>query len=117
MFLFRLMVVAALIKSSIDILMVGKDTPPTIVRRTHKILRRIQEYVYIDQDVVLRPVMLFQKEITILYGLLILAFSVLVVVNCRFFIRPLISLILSSIVFFYVEFDRAAPELISEANL
>ena len=51
------------------------------------------------------------------YGAIIIAFCLLVAVNCRFFVKPLAALILSSILFFYVEFDRTSPEIISNANL
>ena len=51
------------------------------------------------------------------YGVVIISFCLLVAVNCRFFVKPLVALILSSILFFYVEFDRTSPELISQANL
>ena len=51
------------------------------------------------------------------YGIVIISFCLLVAVNCRFFVKPLVALIISSILFFYVEFDRTSPELISQANL
>ena len=57
MFVVRLMIVAALLKSGLEIVLVGKDTPPLVVKRTHKIVRRLQEYVFIDQDTVMRFVM------------------------------------------------------------
>ena len=57
MFVVRLMIVASLLKSGLEIVLIGKDTPPLVVKRTHKIVRRLQEYVYIDQDTVMRFVM------------------------------------------------------------
>jgi hypothetical protein len=41
MFVVRLMIVAALLKSGLEIVLVGKDTPPLVVKRTHKIVRRL----------------------------------------------------------------------------
>jgi hypothetical protein len=111
------MVVATLIKGGVEIVLVGKSTPPLIVRRTHMIVRRLQEYIYIDQDTVMRFVMQMQKEISLFYGGLIIAFCLLVAVNCRFFVKPLIALIFTSILFFYVEFDRSVPTLITDSNL
>ena len=61
MFLFRFMVVACLFKSGLDIVIVNNDTPKTIVSKTHTILTRMQRYVYVDQDIVMRNVMLYQK--------------------------------------------------------
>ena len=114
MFLFRFMVVACLLKSGLDIVIVNNDTPKTIVSKTHTILTRIQRYFYVDQDIVMRNVMLYQKQISLFYGSLILAFCSLVIVNCRFFVKPLISLIISSILFFYVEWDTNVKYLISD---
>ncbi len=39
------------------------------------------------------------------------------IVNCRFFVKPLISLIISSILFFYVEWDTNVKYLISDQHL
>ena len=39
------------------------------------------------------------------------------IVNCRFFVKPLISLILTSILFFYVEWDSNVKYLISDQHL
>ncbi len=61
MFIFRFMVVACLVKSGLDIVIVNNDTPKTIVSKTHTILTRIQRYIYVDQDLVMRNVMLYQK--------------------------------------------------------
>ncbi len=41
----------------------------------------------------------------------------MVAMNYRAFIKPLISLILTSIMFFYVELDRSIPVLIQDSNL
>ncbi len=41
----------------------------------------------------------------------------MVALNCRFFVKPLIALILGSIVFFYVDVDPYAPHLVSSGNL
>ena len=65
----------------------------------------------------MRFVMQMQKQISNFYGGVILAFCLLVLVNCRFFVKPLIALILTSILFFYVEFDRASPVLVCDENL
>ena len=51
------MIVAALLKSGLDILIVNRDTPRTIVAKTHILITRIQEYVYLNQDCVMRFVM------------------------------------------------------------
>jgi len=48
MFLFRLMVVASLLKSGLDIVIVNNDTPKTIVTKTHAILTRFQQYIHVD---------------------------------------------------------------------
>ena len=40
MFLFRFMILACLIKSGLDIVLVNRDTPKTIVSKTHTILTR-----------------------------------------------------------------------------
>ena len=44
----RLMVVAALIKSGLDVVLINQDTPRTIVQRSHILLSRLQECIYID---------------------------------------------------------------------
>ncbi len=61
LFLFRFMILACLIKSGLDIVLVNRDTPKTIVSKTHSILTRVQRYIYIDQDIVMRNVMLYQR--------------------------------------------------------
>ncbi len=61
MFIFRFMVVACLVKSGLDIVIVNNDTPKTIVSKTHTILTRMQRFIYVDQDLVMRNVMLYQK--------------------------------------------------------
>ena len=56
-FVARTMVIAALFKSGLDIVMINKETPRTIVARSHSLLTRLQNYVYIDQDPVMRFIM------------------------------------------------------------
>ena len=65
----------------------------------------------------MRFVMLMQKEISQIYGIMTIALCILVALNFRTFIKPLISLILASVLFFYVEFDRSIPEFIQDSNL
>ncbi len=57
-FLLRCMVVSALFKGGLDILMFGRDTPRLIVSRSHFLLTNLQKCIFIDQDPVMRFVML-----------------------------------------------------------
>ena len=115
-FIARFMIVSILIKNGLDIVLINRDSPTTIVRRTHLLITGIQQYIYIDQDLILRFVMLHQKDISFGYGALIVALSVLVALNIRFFVKPLVALILASIMFFYVDIHPQSTQLISDKN-
>ena len=65
----------------------------------------------------MRLVMQRQQDISLFYGFLIIALCVLVALNIRMFVRPLIALIITSILFFYVDLDPHAPELVSKVHL
>ncbi len=58
-----------------------------------------------NYDYVLRYVMLHQELISLTFGAITLALSSFVVLNVKFFIKPLVTLIFLSIVFFYVDID------------
>ena len=47
-FLARSMVMAAIFKSGLDIVLHNRATPKLIVSRSHVILSRLQEYIYMD---------------------------------------------------------------------
>ena len=65
----------------------------------------------------MRFIMLNQDSISLTYGGLIVTLCLLVLVNCRFFVKSLIALILFSIVFFYVDLYPTAQDYVSHANL
>lgn len=65
----------------------------------------------------MRFVMKHQSQISFYYGALIVALCTLVVFNLRWSVKPLISLIIASIVFFYVDVDPYAHSLVSNEHL
>ena len=115
-FLLRCMVVAAVFKSGLEIAMLPRETPRQIVQRSHLLLGKLQGYVHIDQDPVMRFVMLHQVKISQVYGALTVLLCVLIALNVKRAAKPLIALILASIVFFYVDF-QAGASLIPESRL
>lgn len=104
-FLARLFVVCPLLKSSAEIVIINEQTPKLMVDRFSQILRFLQSYVYLDQDVVLRFLFVNQKTLSLAYGLLILMLCTLVVLNYKKAINMLITMIILSMGFFYVEFE------------
>ena len=115
-FLLRCMVVAAVFKSGLEIALFPRETPRQIVQRSHLLLGKLQGFVHIDQDPVMRFVMLHQVRISQVYGALTVLLCVLIALNVKRAAKPLIALILSSVVFFYVDF-RAGSSLIPESHL
>ncbi len=56
-FLARILIVSVLLKAGLEIALINKQTPTAIVQRTHMFLWRLQEYIFVDQDIVMRFVM------------------------------------------------------------
>lgn len=102
-FVARTMVIAALFKSGLDIIMINKETPRAIVTRSHTLLTSVQNYIFIDQDILMRFIMQHASNIAYGYGALIIILCVMVAFNIRSSVKPLITLILGSILFFYVD--------------
>ncbi len=63
-FLLRALLLAALLKSSLEILLINRETSRLIVHRAQHILAFSSSYVYLDADNVLRFIMKNQVLIT-----------------------------------------------------
>lgn len=106
LFLMRFGVLAILIKSSLEVVLVNDETPRLIVTRIQYWLSLLQKNFYIDQDPVLRVVMKHQKTISLAYGFLVLNLCLAVVANIRILAKPLIWTIVTSAVFFYADVEK-----------
>ena len=107
-FVVRALLVAALLKSSLEIILITRNTSRLIVSRSKHFITFFSQYAFVDSDICLRYIMKHQVELAVIYGWLILAFCVLVLFNFKTFIKPLVLLILGSIVFFEVDLDATA---------
>lgn len=105
-FLARLLILAPLLKSSLEIVIINEGTPSLIVERFQSWLRLTQNYVYVDQDILIRFILQNQAYISLIYGSLIFYLSFMTVFNSKSHILPLVSLILFSIFYFYLELQQ-----------
>ena len=106
LFVLRLALLGILIKSALEIVLVNKETPRLIVQRCQYWLQLVSQHFWIDQDQVIRVVMKNQRMISLVYGYLALFLSVSIVLGARKPVKPLIYLIVASVVFFYVDYQR-----------
>eukprot|EP00347_Sterkiella_histriomuscorum_P005822 403355139 len=100
-------VLAPLLKSSIDIILVNEDTPKLIVERSQYLIQQLNRLVFVEQDSILRQIMKHQKEISLTYAFIVLTICMSVLVGMRCMINTLIALILASIVFFHMDFEMS----------
>jgi hypothetical protein len=112
-----LLIVAPLLKSGLEIVIINENTPLLIVDRFDSWLRVAQTYLYLDQDIFLRFVLQYQAHISLIYGGVILYLSSMVALNLKEHIFPLVSLILASVLFFYVDLRQGTVQPLPLAQL
>ena len=116
-FSFRFILVGLLIKSSLEIILINKKTPQLIDERSQYFATYINQNLKFSNDLTsyLEIISVNKELISKCYGMVFLFISLMVLFNKKVFIKPLILLIFSSIVFFYVEFKK--PYMIDSSRL